>query len=254
VTHCLFLCLEKGKADSLKFEWLLTPWSKCSQTCGGSGFQVRAVQCIVRHNNVTKSVEASLCEDAGLANPDTPDATKPLTLASSSNNRQPATVQKCGLDTCPHWVAGSWTPCHQSRCFTWNTGIIIKEKSICWNCGCPSRHLLHPTGISFHFISFRFISFVALQKRQLDCVMDNGTLLDAILCSDRDRPSQKRECFNENCRGAWKVSDWSHVSHDVFSTTFHSRLHYQLARKSLVVVVVDLFMPGRNNSNNNNNT
>ncbi|XP_046460789.1 protein madd-4-like isoform X13 [Daphnia pulex] len=164
---------EKGKADSLKFEWLLTPWSKCSQTCGGSGFQVRAVQCIVRHNNVTKSVEASLCEDAGLANPDTADATKPSTLASSSNNnRQPATVQKCGLDTCPHWVAGSWTPCHQSRCFTWNT---------------------------------------ALQKRQLDCVMDNGTLLDAILCSDRDRPSQKRECFNENCRGAWKVSDWSHV-------------------------------------------
>ncbi|XP_046460785.1 protein madd-4-like isoform X9 [Daphnia pulex] len=177
---------EKGKADSLKFEWLLTPWSKCSQTCGGSGFQVRAVQCIVRHNNVTKSVEASLCEDAGLANPDTADATKPSTLASSSNNnRQPATVQKCGLDTCPHWVAGSWTPCHQSRCFTWNT---------------------------------------ALQKRQLDCVMDNGTLLDAILCSDRDRPSQKRECFNENCRGAWKVSDWSHCSATCDSVGHQSRL------------------------------
>ncbi|EFX85379.1 hypothetical protein DAPPUDRAFT_20190, partial [Daphnia pulex] len=179
----------KGKADSLKFEWLLTPWSKCSQTCGGSGFQVRAVQCIVRHNNVTKSVEASLCEDAGLANPDTPDATRPSSLASSSsssnNNRQPATVQKCGLDTCPHWVAGSWTPCHQSRCFTWNT---------------------------------------ALQKRQLDCVMDNGTLLDAILCSDRDRPSQKRECFNENCRGAWKVSDWSHCSATCDSLGHQSRL------------------------------
>lgn len=109
-----FFCSDKGKADSLKFEWLLTPWSKCSQTCGGSGFQVRAVQCIVRHNNVTKSVEASLCEDAGLANPDAPGV--------KGRPSMPATVQKCGLDTCPHWVAGSWTPCHQSRCFTWNTG------------------------------------------------------------------------------------------------------------------------------------
>ena len=101
---------KKGKADSLKFEWLPTPWSKCSQTCGGSGFQVRAVQCIVRLNNVTKSVEAALCEDARVADPDRP--------AVGPSLRQPVTVQKCGLDTCPKWVAGSWTPCHQSRCFT----------------------------------------------------------------------------------------------------------------------------------------
>lgn len=99
------------------------------------------------------------------------------------------------------------------------------------------------------YISFHFISFVALQKRQLDCVMDNGTLLDAILCSDRDRPSQKRECFNENCRGAWKVSDWSHVSHDSFFPNFSLSFTFiNRPRKSLVVVVVvvvDLFMPGQ---------
>ena len=44
--------------------------------------------------------------------------------------------------------------------------------------------------------------------------MDNGTALDPILCNDRDKPAQKRECFNENCRGTWRVSDWSHVSHE----------------------------------------
>lgn len=121
---CFFHLDLVGKAESLKFEWLLTPWSKCSQTCGGSGFQVRAVQCIVRHNNVTKSVESSLCEDAGLANPDVTSLNgKPASASIPNNNKQPpANVQKCGLDTCPHWVAGSWTPCHQSRCFTWNTG------------------------------------------------------------------------------------------------------------------------------------
>jgi len=220
----------------LKFEWLLTPWSKCSQTCGGSGFQVRAVQCIVRHNNVTKSVEASLCEDAGLANPDAPGV--------KGRPSMPATVQKCGLDTCPHWVAGSWTPCHQSRCFTWNTGnqSNIQMSHLTSACGWP------PTGM----ILISSISFVcaALQKRQLDCVMDNGTSLDPLLCGDRDRPSQKRECFNENCRGAWKVSDWSHVSHELFVPNewlllFHST--------RAVVVVVALTWSG-NDSNNNNNT
>ena len=91
-----------GKIEQLKFEWLLTPWSKCSQTCGGSGFQVRAAQCIVRLNNVTKSVEGGLCEDAG--------------------SPSPITMQKCGLDSCPLWRPGTWTPCEESRCFTWNTG------------------------------------------------------------------------------------------------------------------------------------
>lgn len=106
-----------GKAENLKFEWLVTPWSKCSQTCGGSGFQVRAVQCLVRLNNVTKSVESTLCEDAGLPDPDG--------RAPGTYTKQPATVQKCGLDSCPKWKTGPWTPCHQSRCFTWNTGNLI---------------------------------------------------------------------------------------------------------------------------------
>ena len=177
---------------------------------------MRAVQCIVRHNNVTKSVEASLCEDAGLANPDVHvhSAVNGRLEKSSSLAKQPANVQKCGLDTCPHWVAGSWTPCNQSRCFTWNTGKKIKN---------TSRHLLTVTFNSFYFpFFFLFLNsiFKALQKRKLDCVLDNGTLLDSILCNDRDKPSQKRECFNENCRGAWKVSDWSHVSHELCPVNF----------------------------------
>ena len=77
--------------------------------------QVRAAQCIVRLDNVTKSVEGGLCEDAGL-------------------ETAPATVQKCGLDTCPRWQAGAWTPCLQSRCFTWNTGKscsgVVRQTSV----------------------------------------------------------------------------------------------------------------------------
>jgi len=30
-----------GSPENLKFDWMITDWSKCSQSCGGSGFQVR---------------------------------------------------------------------------------------------------------------------------------------------------------------------------------------------------------------------
>lgn len=58
---------------------------------------------MVRLNNVTRNVDSNLCVDAGLFTP--------------------ATIQKCGAETCPRWVPGDWTPCYESRCFTWNTGL-----------------------------------------------------------------------------------------------------------------------------------
>ncbi|XP_065566633.1 protein madd-4-like isoform X2 [Artemia franciscana] len=98
----------KVRFSSLKFEWLLTPWSKCSQTCGGGGFQVRAAQCIVRLYNSTRSVRSSLCELAGLS---------PL----------PETLQECGIANCPKWQPGSWTPCEESKCFSLNTALQKRD-------------------------------------------------------------------------------------------------------------------------------
>lgn len=39
--------LGKGTVDNVKFEWMITDWSKCSQSCGGNGFQMRAAHCMV---------------------------------------------------------------------------------------------------------------------------------------------------------------------------------------------------------------
>lgn len=38
--------LGKGSVENLKFEWMITDWSTCSQTCGGNGFQMRAAHCM----------------------------------------------------------------------------------------------------------------------------------------------------------------------------------------------------------------
>ncbi|XP_015837335.1 protein madd-4 isoform X3 [Tribolium castaneum] len=95
--------LGKGTPENLKFEWVISDWSKCSQTCGGNGFQMRAIRCIVRLHNTTHGVDHNFCEDAGM----------PI----------PATERKCGLNDCPRWVTSEWTPCDKSKCFDWHTAM-----------------------------------------------------------------------------------------------------------------------------------
>ncbi|XP_049815817.1 protein madd-4-like [Schistocerca nitens] len=141
--------LGRGSAENLKFDWMITEWSKCSQTCGGGGFQTRTAHCMVRLNNNTQNVQGNLCEDAGLPTP-------PLT-------------QQCGLEECPQWITSSWSSCEDSRCFTWNK---------------------------------------AMQRREVACLLSNGTEVEG-LCSEAEKPTQRRECHNEKCKGTWRVGEWS---------------------------------------------
>lgn len=40
------IVLGEGRPKDLKFEWLITPWTECSQPCGmGVGFRVSLQQC-----------------------------------------------------------------------------------------------------------------------------------------------------------------------------------------------------------------
>ncbi|XP_017781634.1 PREDICTED: ADAMTS-like protein 1 isoform X2 [Nicrophorus vespilloides] len=99
--------LGKGLPEHLKFEWILTDWSKCSEPCGGNGLQMRTIHCIVRLHNKTQGVKSTLCDDAGL---ETPEA-----------------IRKCGLSDCPKWVVGEWSRCSESKCFAWNTAMQRRD-------------------------------------------------------------------------------------------------------------------------------
>ncbi|XP_068083512.1 protein madd-4 [Anabrus simplex] len=142
--------LGKGSPENLRFTWMISNWSDCSQTCGGNGIQTRAAHCMVQLHNNTQHVDKNLCDDAGLS--------------------PPLTIQKCGLDDCPQWVASSWSSCEDSRCFTWNT---------------------------------------AMQRREVSCQLSNGTSIESHHCSEAEKPPQRQECYNDKCKGTWKVGEWS---------------------------------------------
>ncbi|XP_048513461.1 protein madd-4 isoform X2 [Athalia rosae] len=159
--------LERSLAEDLKFEWVMTEWSECSQTCGGGGFQMRGTQCTVRPlkmaTNSTQvapktAVDATLCEDAGFPVPEK--------------------VRACGSGVCPQWQTGEWTPCESSRCFTWQTAMQRRE------------------------VTCRIIEEGANSTR-------NGTILDPSKCDESVRPPQRSECYNDACKGVWRVGEWS---------------------------------------------
>ncbi|XP_037909605.1 ADAMTS-like protein 1 isoform X2 [Hermetia illucens] len=141
--------LGRGDKKDLQFEWMTTPWSECSQTCGlEEGLRRRSIYCMVKLHNTTQSVDNALCEDAGLEIPDA--------------------FESCGQEECPRWVIGSWTLCQRSRCIGRNT---------------------------------------AIQKRDIVCRFPNDT--HSNKCDEGERPLDRQECYNELCKGVWRVEPWS---------------------------------------------
>ncbi|XP_043498775.1 protein madd-4 isoform X2 [Polistes fuscatus] len=152
--------------EDLVFEWVTTNWSDCSQTCGGSGFQMRGAQCTMRPIKSGNSsrvpprtvIGATLCEDAG--------------------HPMPQKVRPCGIERCPQWHTTEWTNCESSRCFNWKTAMQRRD------------------------ISCRLIG-------ELEDGRQNITQLDLNKCDEATRPLQRQECYNDACKGVWRVGEWS---------------------------------------------
>ena len=92
-------------------------------------------------------------------------------LCEDAGLETPNKIQNCGLE-CPSWTHTDWSLCEDSRCFTWNT---------------------------------------AMQKRDISCTYKNGTEVDSSLCDQNEKPTQRQECYNDKCKGTWKVGEWSEV-------------------------------------------
>jgi ADAMTS-like protein 1/3 len=55
-----------------------------------------------------------------------------------------------------------------------------------------------------------FAWHTALQKRNVKCIFGNDTVTDK--CDENEKPTTKQECYNELCKGVWRVEQWSEVS------------------------------------------
>lgn len=103
------------------------------------------------------------------------------TLCEDTGHPMPQKVRPCGMGRCPQWHVTEWTPCETSRCFNWKT---------------------------------------AMQKRDVSCRLaddmeanqENVTLLDQSKCDEATRPLQRQECYNDACKGVWRVGEWSEVN------------------------------------------
>lgn len=54
-----------------------------------------------------------------------------------------------------------------------------------------------------------FAWHTALQKREVHCHYQNETNSDK--CEEVEKPISKQECYNELCKGVWRVEAWSEV-------------------------------------------
>ncbi|XP_018562984.1 protein madd-4 isoform X1 [Anoplophora glabripennis] len=190
--------LGKGTRENLVFEWKTSPWSVCSQTCGGNGYQFRTMRCVVRLHNATQGVDSNLCDDAGLD--------------------LPKTRRKCGFDDCPQWNVYNWAPCERSKCFAWHKAMqrrMVKceiggnltvdpfqceenEKPIdrqeCYNEKCVGKWKVGPWSECAAACEMQGVKY-----RILQCVWYGTKKLAGTACKNLIRPPVMKTCKGHSC-------------------------------------------------------
>ncbi|XP_074000161.1 ADAMTS-like no long nerve cord isoform X2 [Rhodnius prolixus] len=91
-------------------------------------------------------------------------------MCEDAGIEMPQIKRACTPTPCPKWKVAEWQPCSEARCFTYNT---------------------------------------AMQRRGIECALANGTIVDQKMCNEVTKPILRQECYNDRCKGTWRVGDWS---------------------------------------------
>lgn len=102
-------------------------------------------------------------------------------LNNSTQNVENSLCEDAGLK-----IPETIEKCGNSDCPRW----VHSEWSSCHTSKCIARH----TG---------------LQRRSVHCHFENTT--NSNKCNESEKPVTKQECYNEMCKGVWKVESWSEV-------------------------------------------
>ncbi|XP_064554232.1 protein madd-4 isoform X4 [Drosophila montana] len=160
------------------YTWQLGEWSKCSQECGaaGSGLQRRTLSC-----------RRELAEKKTTTTTTTTTRTRTTMSMSMSNGTdggggdivENAQCRAQGLD-----MPDTFQSCGNEPCPHWTKG----DWTLCQQSRCHRRN-------------------TAVQRREVSCRYENGSA--GIACDEYERPTARQECYNERCKGVWRVEPWS---------------------------------------------
>ncbi|XP_046805038.1 protein madd-4 isoform X2 [Lucilia cuprina] len=163
---------------SITYKWLTSPWSECSQKCGaaGSGLRRRTITCVrinFKNNQLTaQGMEASNIQQQ--------EESQLLTV--DEDNQEVVDNALCedyGLN-----IPDTFETCGNEECPRW----LKSEWTLCHQSRCFGRN-------------------TAIQKREVSCRFANDSL--ATTCPEYEKPISRQECYNERCRGVWRVEPWS---------------------------------------------
>ncbi|KAH8298083.1 hypothetical protein KR018_006251 [Drosophila ironensis] len=154
------------------YKWQLGEWSKCSQECGaaGSGLQRRSLSC--------RRVAKATAKATGMEKP------KRSSSGDDDDDEDDVLVDNSECSAHGLELPDTFQSCGNEACPQWTKG----EWSLCHQSRCHGRN-------------------TAVQRRQVACRYDNGTAGQA--CDDYERPAARQECYNERCKGVWRVEPWS---------------------------------------------
>lgn len=99
-----------------------------------------------------------------------------------------------GLD-----MPDTFQSCGNEPCPHWTKG----EWTLCQQSRCHGRN-------------------TAVQRREVSCRYENDTAGSA--CDEYEKPPARQECYNERCKGVWRVEPWSEVGTSLSLSLFASDL------------------------------
>ncbi|GAU97432.1 hypothetical protein RvY_08729 [Ramazzottius varieornatus] len=181
---------------TVRVGWLTGNWSMCSKSCGGSGLQVREVECQAGVDGREKqTVPHTFCLEAGL--------------------RPPSTTQPCGSVECPQWRTTSWQNCENSECFGLDTAVQRRQVTCAFLNGssiaddqCTSAGLARPRD-GRDCINYKCkavwttgpwsqctttCGHGGIRSRLLKCVWFGSTRPAGNMCRSIERPSVTETC------------------------------------------------------------
>ncbi|PAA93683.1 hypothetical protein BOX15_Mlig024946g1 [Macrostomum lignano] len=195
-----------SRPPARRFDWRVTEWSKCSQSCGPHGMRHRRVDCLILDGSN-----------------ETANETECSRLTPKPKSAEPCNTQI----NCPYWVIRPWSEClaecdegiqlRSVRCH--QNGSVVDERR-CDQSARPIelRPCNSPTPCPGKWVAGQWSEcsrscgrHQGVRLRRVTCQSLSGRPAPDAACSHEQRPANLMECTQLPCP-TWVPTEWSSCS------------------------------------------